>query len=110
MDIKITGVTFDILRDALAQAHEARQSHPRQDARGDRRRRATSCRRTRRASSAIQIDPEKIGLLIGKGGETIRGLQEEFESQIDVNDDGQVLVYSVQRRAGRRAGRAHPRR
>jgi polyribonucleotide nucleotidyltransferase len=44
--------------------------------------------------STIQIDPEKIGLLIGKGGETIRALQEEFESQIDVNDEGQVLVYA----------------
>jgi polyribonucleotide nucleotidyltransferase len=45
--------------------------------------------------SSIQIDPEKIGLLIGKGGETIRSLQEEFESQIDVNDEGQVLVYAA---------------
>ena len=45
--------------------------------------------------STIQIDPEKIGLLIGKGGETIRALQEEFESQIDVNDEGQVLVYAA---------------
>ena len=45
--------------------------------------------------SSIQIDPEKIGLLIGKGGETIRSLQEEYESQIDVNDEGQVLVYAV---------------
>ncbi|MGZ4197330.1 MAG: S1 RNA-binding domain-containing protein, partial [Solirubrobacteraceae bacterium] len=36
----------------------------------------------------------KIGLLIGKGGETIRALQEEFDSQIDVNDEGQVLVYA----------------
>ena len=36
----------------------------------------------------VQIDPSKIGLLIGKGGETIRGLSEEFESQIDVNDEG----------------------
>ncbi len=43
----------------------------------------------------VQIDPSKIGLLIGKGGETIRGLSEEFESQIDVNDEGQVLVYSA---------------
>jgi polyribonucleotide nucleotidyltransferase len=43
----------------------------------------------------IQIDPSQIGMLIGKGGETIRGLSEEFESQIDVNDDGQVLVYSA---------------
>ena len=43
----------------------------------------------------IQIDPSQIGLLIGKGGETIRGLAEEFDSQIDVNDDGQVLIYSA---------------
>src|SRR5213082_590539 len=44
--------------------------------------------------STVQIDPEKIGLLIGKGGETIRALQEEFEAQIDVSDEGQVLVYA----------------
>jgi polyribonucleotide nucleotidyltransferase len=43
----------------------------------------------------IQIDPSQIGLLIGKGGETIRALSEEFESQIDVTDEGQVLIYSV---------------
>ena len=45
--------------------------------------------------TSIQIDPEKIGLVIGKGGETIRGLQDEFEAQIDVNDEGQVLVYAA---------------
>ncbi len=50
--------------------------------------------------STIKIDPEKIGLLIGKGGETIRALQEEFESQIDVNDEGQVLVYASNRELG----------
>jgi polyribonucleotide nucleotidyltransferase len=44
--------------------------------------------------TSVQIDPEKIGLVIGKGGETIRGLQEEFDAQIDVNDEGQVLVYA----------------
>jgi polyribonucleotide nucleotidyltransferase len=43
---------------------------------------------------SLKIDPDKIGLLIGKGGETIRGLQDEFEAQIDVNDEGQVNVYS----------------
>ena len=42
----------------------------------------------------MQIDPDKIGLLIGQGGKTIRALQDEYEAQIDVNDDGQVLVYS----------------
>ena len=44
--------------------------------------------------SSISIDPDKIGLLIGKGGETIRGLSEEFEAQIDVEDDGTVRVYA----------------
>jgi polyribonucleotide nucleotidyltransferase len=50
--------------------------------------------------SSVKIDPEKIGLLIGKGGETIRALQEEFESQIDVNDEGMVLVYASNRELG----------
>jgi polyribonucleotide nucleotidyltransferase len=94
MDIKITGVTFEIMRDALTQAQVARQfilgemakviDHPR----------AELSKHAPRIST-IKIDPEKIGLLIGKGGETIRALQEEFESQIDVNDEGQVLVYAA---------------
>ncbi|MEA2171068.1 MAG: polyribonucleotide nucleotidyltransferase, partial [Solirubrobacteraceae bacterium] len=45
--------------------------------------------------SSIKIDPDKIGLLIGKGGETIRSLQEEYEAQIDVDDTGQVRVYAA---------------
>ena len=93
MDIKITGVSFDILRDALTQAKEARKfilgkmaeviTEPREE-----------LSQWAPRISSIEIDPEKIGLLIGKGGETIRGLCEEFESQIDVNDEGQVLIYS----------------
>jgi polyribonucleotide nucleotidyltransferase len=42
----------------------------------------------------IKIDPEKIGAVIGKGGETIRGMQEEFEAEIDIDDDGSVRVYA----------------
>src|SRR3954454_23680361 len=94
MDIKITGVTFDILRDALTQAREARLSilGKMSDAiSGPREQLSPYAPRI----ITVQIDPSKIGLLIGKGGETIRGLSEEFESQIDVNDDGQVLVYSA---------------
>src|SRR5438128_2842656 len=34
-------------------------------------------------------------MIIGKGGETIRGMQEEFEAQIDINDDGTVLIYAA---------------
>ena len=94
MDIKITGVTFDILRDALAQAKEARTFILGKMAEvidGPREQLSQFAPRIQ----TIQIDPSQIGLLIGKGGETIRGLSEEFESQIDVNDDGQVLVYSA---------------
>jgi polyribonucleotide nucleotidyltransferase len=99
MDIKITGVTFDILRDALSKALNARTfilgemgkviSEPRAELSPHAPRIMT-----------VQIDTDKIGLLIGKGGETIRGLAEEFESQIDVNDDGQVLVYSANGQMG----------
>src|SRR3712207_895901 len=44
--------------------------------------------------TSIQIDTDKIGMIIGKGGETIRALSDEFESQIDVSDDGTILVYA----------------
>jgi polyribonucleotide nucleotidyltransferase len=94
MDIKITGVTFDILRDALAQAKEARTfilGKMVETIQGPR----TELSQFAPRIQTIQIDPSQIGLLIGKGGETIRGLAEEFESQIDVNDDGQVLIYSA---------------
>jgi len=42
----------------------------------------------------IQIPPDKIGALIGKGGETIRGLVEEFDVSIDVEEDGTVYITS----------------
>ena len=94
MDIKITGVTFEIMRDALEQAHEGRTFILGKMAEAIGAPREQLSEYAPRISS-IQIDPEKIGLLIGKGGETIRSLQEEYESQIDVNDEGQVLVYAV---------------
>ncbi len=94
MDIKISGVTFEILRDALTQAHKARTfilGKMADTIQGPREALSQFAPRIQ----TIQIDPSQIGLLIGKGGETIRGLSEEFESQIDVNDDGQVLIYSA---------------
>ncbi|MCD6726502.1 MAG: polyribonucleotide nucleotidyltransferase, partial [Solirubrobacteraceae bacterium] len=93
MDIKITGVTFEILRDALAQAREARLSILEKMAAVIDGPRAELSPHAPRILT-VQIDPDKIGLLIGKGGETIRGLSDEYESQIDVNDEGQVLIYS----------------
>jgi polyribonucleotide nucleotidyltransferase len=99
MDIKITGVSFEIMRDALAQAKAARESIlGKMEAVIDAPRGELS--KYAPGISTIKIDPEKIGLLIGKGGETIRSLQEEFESQIDVNDEGQVLVYASNRELG----------
>jgi polyribonucleotide nucleotidyltransferase len=93
MDIKITGVTFEILKDALAQALEGRTfilgkmteaiDKPREE-----------LSEFAPRITTIHIDPEKIGALIGKGGETIRALSEEFEAQIDVDDDGSVRVYA----------------
>ncbi|MGH2745895.1 MAG: polyribonucleotide nucleotidyltransferase, partial [Thermoleophilaceae bacterium] len=93
MDIKITGVTFDILRDALSQARDARMtilgemtdtiSEPRSE-----------LSQYAPRISAIQIDTEKIGAVIGKGGETIRALSEEFDAQIDIDDDGTVRIYA----------------
>jgi polyribonucleotide nucleotidyltransferase len=99
MDIKISGVTFEILRDALTQAHKARTfilGKMAETIEGPREQLSEHAPRIQ----TIQIDPSQIGMLIGKGGETIRGLSEEFESQIDVNDEGQVLVYSANGQLG----------
>jgi polyribonucleotide nucleotidyltransferase len=94
MDIKITGVSFDILRDALEQAKAGREfilgkmneliDHPREQL----------SEHAPRISS-IKIDQDKIGMVIGKGGETIRALSDEFEAQIDMQEDGTVLIYAA---------------
>jgi len=93
MDIKITGVTFDILRDALTQANEGRQFILGKMAEAIDGPREMLSQHAPRIES-IKIDPEKIGAVIGKGGETIRALCEEFEAEIDVEDDGTVRIYA----------------
>ncbi|MFL5781802.1 MAG: polyribonucleotide nucleotidyltransferase [Thermoleophilaceae bacterium] len=94
MDIKITGVTFDILSDALAQAKEGRTLILGKMAEAiDAPREELSPYAPRIGS--IQIDVDKIGMVIGKGGETIRALSEEYDAQIDMQDDGTVLVYAA---------------
>jgi polyribonucleotide nucleotidyltransferase len=94
MDIKITGVTQEIMRAALGQAKEARESildtmiavlpEPRSEMPGHAPR-----------ISTVKIDSEQIGLVIGKGGETIRALEADYEVQIDIEEDGTILVYST---------------
>ncbi len=93
MDIKITGVTFEILEDALAQANKGRQFILGKMAEAIDGPRENLSQHAPRIE-AIKIDPEKIGAVIGKGGETIRALCEEFEAEIDVEDDGTVRVYA----------------
>jgi polyribonucleotide nucleotidyltransferase len=93
MDIKITGVTFEILTDALEQARQGRLfilGEMAETIDGPREKLSVYAP----AIETIKIDPEKIGAVIGKGGETIRGLQEEFEAEIDIDDDGSVRVYA----------------
>jgi polyribonucleotide nucleotidyltransferase len=45
--------------------------------------------------TTIKIDPDQIGLVIGKGGETIRSLESDYEVQIDIEEDGTILIYAV---------------
>ncbi len=94
MDIKITGVTFEILRDALAQAKDARLAIL------DEMNAAISEPRSVLSDFApriltVKIDSDKIGAVIGKGGETIRGLEDEFDCTIEIDDDGMVKVYAT---------------
>jgi polyribonucleotide nucleotidyltransferase len=94
MDIKITGVTQEIMRNALEQAGRARNAildimldvipEPR----------AELSQNAPRITS-IKIEQDQIGLIIGKGGETIRGLEGDYEVQIDIEEDGTLLIYAT---------------
>jgi polyribonucleotide nucleotidyltransferase len=95
MDIKITGVTQEIMRSALGQARRAREFIL------DRMAEVISESREELAAHAprittIKIDPEQIGLVIGKGGETIRSLEGDHEVQIDIEEDGTILIYATE--------------
>jgi polyribonucleotide nucleotidyltransferase len=95
MDIKITGVTQEIMRSALDQARQARdfilsrmlETLP--EARGELAGHAPRI-------STVQINPEYIGMVIGKGGETIRALEADHDVQIDIEEDGTILVYATE--------------
>jgi polyribonucleotide nucleotidyltransferase len=94
MDIKITGVTQEIMRNALEQAKRAREFIL------DKMLEAIPETRTELAEhapriSTVKIDPEQIGMIIGKGGETIRGLEADYEVQIDIEEDGTILIYAT---------------
>jgi len=91
MDVKIAGIDREIMRKALGQAREGRLyilkymnqviNAPRQDLSSYAPRIVT-----------IQINPEKIGAVIGPGGKTIRGIQSETGARIDIDDSGRVVI------------------
>ena len=91
MDIKTTGLSFEIMEEAFAQAREGRlhilgiMMDTLDTVRGELSPYAPRMQR-------IKIDPDKIGALIGPGGKTIRGIVEETGAKIDVEDDGTVFV------------------
>jgi len=95
MDIKITGVTQQIMHDALEQAKRAREFIL------EKMLEVIPESRPELASNApritqVKIEQEQIGLVIGKGGETIRGLESDYEVQIDIEEDGTILIYATE--------------
>ncbi|HCD27443.1 MAG TPA: polyribonucleotide nucleotidyltransferase, partial [Gammaproteobacteria bacterium] len=93
MDIKITGITEEIMEAALAQAHEARL-HILAEMN-----KVLSTPRSELSDNApsmvtLHVDPDKIRDIIGKGGATIRGIVEETGAEVDINDDGSVRIYA----------------
>ncbi len=94
MDIKIQGITEQILREALAQAKKARfeilaeltstLAEPRKE-----------LSQYAPKIEMIQIDPEKIKVVIGKGGDTINGIIEETGVKIDIDQEGKVSIASA---------------
>ncbi|HTN34830.1 MAG TPA: polyribonucleotide nucleotidyltransferase, partial [Marinobacter sp.] len=93
MDIKIQGITDEIMEAALEQAHGARQHILGEmnkliaESRSELSARAPSI-------TTIKINPEKIRDVIGKGGATIRAICEETGASIDLDDDGIVKIYA----------------
>ncbi len=104
MDIKIQGITKEIMQVALAQAKEGRAHIL------GKMQEAMPHGRTELSSFAprlitIKINPEKIRDVIGKGGAVIRALTEETGTQIDITDEGVVTIASVDAAAGQEAKR-----
>ena len=93
MDIKIDGITEEIMEAALAQAFEARVHIL------DEMNKVISASREELSDNApamvtLNVHPDKIRDIIGKGGATIRSIVEETGAEVDINDDGSVRIYA----------------
>lgn len=104
MDIKIQGITKEIMQVALAQAHEGRLhilGKMKESIDGSR----TEMSEFAPRMLTVKINPEKIRDVIGKGGATIRALTEETGTQIDISDDGTITIASADLDKAREAER-----
>ena len=104
MDIKIDGITKEIMETALAQAKDGRLHIL-----GEMNK-VISSHRSEMSEHApriieFKINPEKIRDVIGKGGATIRSITEETGATVDVSDNGSIKIFSVDRAAGEEAKR-----
>jgi len=102
MDIKIEGLTVDILTEALERANRGRMHILDEMAQAIETHRDDLSDWAPRIVS-IQINPEKIGEIIGPKGKTIRAIQEESGASIDIDDSGIVKIAAVDGEAGARA-------
>ena len=91
LDLKIMGISEEIIRATLKQSREARIEILRAMLSTIQRPRETTAASAPRLLRT-SIHPEKIGLLIGPGGKTIRGIQEDCGVQIDVDEDGTITI------------------
>ena len=94
MDIKVHGLSRDILEKALRQAKEGRMFIMEKMLEEIPAPREEMSKWAPRALS-LKINPDKIRIVIGKGGETINGLVEKYGVKIDINDDGLVSIYGT---------------
>ncbi len=106
MDIKIQGITKEIMQVALAQAKEARMHilGKMQEAMGEAK---TEVSNFAPKLFTMKINPEKIRDVIGKGGAVIRALTEETGCQINIDEDGTITIASTDSVQGRRSQAPH---
>jgi polyribonucleotide nucleotidyltransferase len=104
MDIKIDGITTEIMRQALEQAKEGRMTILGEMAKVITEGREEMSEYAPRLIT-FKINPEKIRDVIGKGGSTIRAITEETGATIEIDDDGMVKIASVEKAAGDEARR-----
>ena len=92
MDIKIDGITEEIMEQALEQAHGARQQILAEMGKAITESRATVSENAP-SMVVLKVHPDKIRDIIGKGGSTIRSIVEDTGAEVDVEDDGSVRIY-----------------